>query len=78
MRKRPSNATNFLRGLMKIHFGTCYKRHDDKEEENPMQLRYFFLTILLFSVSDTFGFAQQSTEWTLPEGTIAHLGKEWQ
>ena len=39
-----------------------------------MQLRYFFLTILLFSVSEYFGFAQQSTEWTLPEGTIAHLG----
>ncbi len=41
-----------------------------------MQLRYFFLTILLFSVSEHFGFAQQSTElkWTLPEGTIVHLG----
>lgn len=41
-----------------------------------MQLRYFFLTILLFLVSEDFGFAQQSTErkWTLPEGTIEHLG----
>lgn len=41
-----------------------------------MQLRYFFLTILLFSVSEYFGFAQQSTEWTVPKGTIAHLGEE--
>lgn len=41
-----------------------------------MQLRYFFLTILLFLVSEDFGFTQQSTErkWTLPEGAIAHLG----
>ena len=41
-----------------------------------MQFRYFFLTILLFLVSEDFGFAQQSTErkWTLPEGTIVHLG----
>ena len=38
-----------------------------------MQLRYFFLTILLFSVSEDFGFAQQATEWTVPEGAIAHL-----
>ncbi|MDE0327450.1 MAG: hypothetical protein OXN27_26275 [Candidatus Poribacteria bacterium] len=43
-----------------------------------MQFRYFFLTILLFLVSEDFGFAQQSTErkWTLPEGTIAHLAEE--
>ncbi len=41
-----------------------------------MQLRYFFLTILLFLVSNYFGFAQQSTEWTVPEGTIVHLGEE--
>ena len=42
-----------------------------------MQFRYFFLTILLFLVSEDFGFAQQSTErkWTLPEGTIVHLGE---
>lgn len=54
----------------------CYKRHDDKEEEDPMQLRYFFLTILLFLVSQYFVFAQQSTEWTVPDGTIAHLADE--
>jgi Tol biopolymer transport system component len=41
-----------------------------------MQLRYFFLTILLFLVSEDFSFAQQSTEWTVPEGTIVHLGGE--
>ena len=43
-----------------------------------MQLRCFFLTILLFLLSEDFGFAQQSTErkWTLPEGTIEHLGEE--
>ena len=74
--KTPQQRYKVLRGLMKIHFGTDYKRHDDKEEKNPMQLRYFFLTILLFSVSEYFGFAQQSTEWTVPEGAIVHLGKE--
>jgi len=50
----------------------CHKWHD-KEEEDPMQLRYFFLTILLFLVSVYFGFAQQST---VPEGTIVHLAEE--
>ncbi len=38
-----------------------------------MQLRYFFLTILLFLVSVYFGFAQQST---VPESTIVHLPEE--
>lgn len=46
------------------------------EEEEPMQLRYFFLTILIFLVSNDFGFAQQSTELTVPEGTIVHLAEE--
>ncbi|MDE0085905.1 MAG: hypothetical protein OXU23_09360, partial [Candidatus Poribacteria bacterium] len=41
-----------------------------------MQLRYFFLTILLFLVSEDFSFAQQQTEWTVPEGTITHLAEE--
>ena len=50
----------------------CHKWHD-KEEEDPMQLRYFFLTILLFLISVYFGFAQQST---VPEGTIVHLAEE--
>ena len=41
-----------------------------------MQLRYFFLTILIFLVSNDFGFAQQSTELIAPEGTIVHLAEE--
>ena len=41
-----------------------------------MQLRYFFLIILLFSVSADFGFAQQLTQLTVPEGTIVHLDGE--
>lgn len=38
------------------------------------------LTILillgLISLSEDFGFAQQSTELTVPEGTIVHLAEE--
>ena len=41
-----------------------------------MQFRYLFLMFLLFLVSVDFGFAQQSTEWTVPEGTIVHLDGE--
>ena len=41
-----------------------------------MKLRYFFLTIILFLVSNYFGFAQQPTELTVPEGTIVHLAEE--
>ncbi len=41
-----------------------------------MKLRYFFLTIMLFLVSNDFGFAQQSTELTVPEGTIVHVAEE--
>ncbi len=41
-----------------------------------MQLRYLFLTIMLFLVAIYFGFAQQSTEWIAPEGTIVHLAEE--
>ena len=38
------------------------------------------LTILillsLISLSEDYGFAQQSTEWTVPEGAIVHLDEE--
>ena len=41
-----------------------------------MQLRYVFLTIILLLVSNYLCFAQQTTEWIVPEGTIVHLAEE--
>ena len=34
------------------------------------------ILLSLISLSEDFGFAQQSTEWTVPEGTIVHLAEE--